>query len=258
MSAISRIFSICKNTFREAIRDRVLYNLIVFVLLITVAAVFLGELTAGSEARTIVNLGLAAVLIFGVFIAIFVGVGLVSKEIEKRTLYAVFAKPVTRPEFILGKYFGLSITLLVNIIVMGIGLSLALLWVGGANLIGSVWSAIYLIFFELIIVTAVAMLFSSFSTPALSALLTFLVFVIGHMSSALKGLGESLGGASEFFLSAIYFILPNFSNFEFATNAAHGAYPSSKFLFGSTIYAIAYCAIVLSITILIFRRRNLK
>src|SRR3954454_876789 len=90
----SRILSISKNTFREAVRDRILYNLVFFVLLLTAAAVFLGELTAGQEARTIVNLGLSAMLLFGAFISIFVGIGLVSKEIERRTVYAIFAKPV--------------------------------------------------------------------------------------------------------------------------------------------------------------------
>ncbi len=118
---LSRIFAIARNTFREAVRDRILYNLVIFVLLITAAAIFLGELTAGQEARTIVNLGLNAMLLFGAFIAIFVGVGLVSKEIEKRTIYAIFSKPVTRGEFIIGKYLGLCLTLLANVIVMGGG-----------------------------------------------------------------------------------------------------------------------------------------
>src|SRR5215212_4664009 len=101
-SVFRRIFSIARNTFREAVRDRVLYNLVVFVLLITASAIFLGELTAGHEARTIVNLGLSAMLLFGAFISIFVGVSLVSKEIEKRTIYAIFSKPVGRAEFIIG------------------------------------------------------------------------------------------------------------------------------------------------------------
>ena len=121
----SRILAIAGNTFREAIRDRVLYNLVVFVLLITACAILLGELTAGQEARTIVNIGLNAMLIFGTFIAIFVGVGLVSKEIEKRTVFNIFSKPVNRTEFIIGKFFGLCLTLLINVAVMGIGVSMA-------------------------------------------------------------------------------------------------------------------------------------
>src|SRR5215212_4015747 len=169
-SAHGRVFSIARNTFREAVRDRVLYNLVVFVLLITASAIFLGELTAGHEARTIVNLGLSAMLLFGAFIAIFVGVALVSKEIEKRTVFAIFAKPVSRSEFLIGKYLGLCLTLAVNVAVMGIGVSLALFYVGGNTLAVSIWNSIILVFFELTILTAVATLFSSFSSPALSAL----------------------------------------------------------------------------------------
>ncbi|HKP67931.1 MAG TPA: ABC transporter permease, partial [Pyrinomonadaceae bacterium] len=162
---MNRIFSIAKNTFREAVRDRVLYNLVLFVLLIVACAILLGDLTDGHEARTIVNIGLNAMLFFGAFIAIFVGVGLVSKEIEKRTIFAIFAKPVGRGEFIIGKYLGLCMTLAVNVLVMGIGVSVALVFVGAGGLAGSIWPSIALIFFELTILTAVATLFSSFSSP---------------------------------------------------------------------------------------------
>jgi ABC-type transport system involved in multi-copper enzyme maturation permease subunit len=162
---LSRILSIAKNTFREAVRDRVLYNLVLFVLLIVACAILLGDLTDGQEARTIVNIGLNAMLLFGVFIAIFVGVGLVSKEIDKRTVFSMFAKPVGRGEFIVGKYIGLCLTLLVNVLIMGVGVSLALLYVGGRGLAGSIWGAVMLIFFELAIVTSIAILFSRSHPP---------------------------------------------------------------------------------------------
>lgn len=134
----SPIPTIARNAFREAVRDRILYNLILFVLLITASAIFLGELTAGQEARVIVNLGLSAMLVFGTFISIFVGVSLVWKEIEKRTVYSIFSKPVRRSEFIIGKYLGLCLTLFVNVAVMGAGVSLALLYVGGGQLVWSI------------------------------------------------------------------------------------------------------------------------
>ena len=140
---LRRIRAIATNAFREAVRDRVLYNLVLFVLLLTAAAVFLGELSGGQERKIIVDLGLSAMLLFGVFISIFVGIGLVYKEIERRTVYAIFAKPVGRGEFLIGKYLGLCLTLLVNVVAMGAGISLALLYVrrgwdpaGPANLAG--------------------------------------------------------------------------------------------------------------------------
>ncbi len=256
---LSKIVSIALNAFREAVRDRVLYNLVVFVLMITAAAIFLGELTAGQEARTIVNLGLSAMLLFGTFISIFVGVGLVSKEIEKRTLYTIFSKPIGRGEFIVGKYLGLCLTILVNVLVMGVGVSLALIYVGGGALAGTIWGAVMMIFFELMIITAVAILFSTFSSPALSALLTFLVFIIGHFSASLKDFAENLGSQSaKLFFNTIYYLLPNLSHFSYITASAHGETPTAKILGAGVLYAFCYVSVLLSISILIFRRRNLK
>lgn len=256
---MSKLLSIALNTFRESVRDRILYNLVFFVLLITAAAVLLGELTAGNEARVIVNLGLSVVLLFGAFIAIFVGVGLVSKEIEKRTVYAIFAKPVSRHEFIVGKYLGLCLTLLLNVFIMAIGITLALLYVGNSALIGSVWAAVFLIYLELIILTAIAILFSSFSSPILSALLTFLVFIIGHFNAALKELAESLGSqATKIFFSALYYFFPNLSFFSFSTNASHGQMPAGSYLLSAALYCLIYVVILLTASIVIFSRRNFK
>ena len=258
---LSRIYSIGRNTFREAVRDRVLYNLVLFVLLLTGASIFLGELSGGQERKIIVDLGLSAMLLFGVFIAIFVGVGLVYKEIERRTIYAIFSKPVGRGEFIVGKYLGLCLTLLVNVTVMGAGVSLALIYVsrGWDPLVLSIWPAILLIYFELMILTAVALLFSSFSSPALSALLTFFVFIIGHFSADLKDLGNSMGGAAARWLfRGLYYLLPNLQNLSHITPAAHGQTPHLASAAAAILYALVYIAILLSVATLIFRRRNFK
>ena len=256
---LSRILTISKNAFREAVRDRILYNLILFVLLITASAVFLGELTAGQEARVIVNLGLSSTLIFGTFISIFVGVSLVWKEIEKRTVYSIFSKPIGRGEFIIGKFVGLCLTLFVNVAIMGLGVTLALLYVGGGRFAGIIWPAILLVFFELTILTAVAIMFSSFSTPALSALLTFFVFVIGHFSSSLRDLAQNLGSdAAKGFFEAVYYIVPNLSHFSFITETANGIAAPPAMIGGAFIYALVYDIILLTITVLIFSRRNFK
>ncbi len=256
---LRNISAIARNTFREAVRDRVLYNLVVFMLLITACAVLLGDLTAGQEARTVTNIGLSSMLLFGVFIAIFVGVSLVSKEIEKRTLYAVFSKPVGRGEFIVGKYLGLCLTLLVNIVVMGAGVSAALLYVSAGDLAVSIWGTVILVILELTIVTAVATMFSSFSSPALSALLTFLVWVIGHFSASLRDLAENLGSSgAKFLFGAIYYVFPNLSHFEFVTLAARGDAPPILYIAELLLYTIVFDVILISIAIVIFRRRNLK
>ena len=256
-----RITAIARNAFREAVRDRVLYNLVLFVLLLTGASVFIGELSGGQERKVIVDLGLSAMLLFGVFIAIFVGVGLVYKEIERRTIYAVFSKPVGRGEFLVGKYLGLCLTLLVNVLVMGVGVSLALVYVshGWDPLIPKIWPAVLLIYMELMLLTATALLFSSFSSPALSALLTFMVFIIGHFSADLKSLASSLGGSgARWLFTGLYYLLPNLSNYSFITPAAHGRAPSPGFVFATALYAFVYITVILAAATLVFSRRNFK
>lgn len=258
---IWRISAIALNAFREAVRDRVLYNLVLFVLILTGAAVFIGELSGGQERKIIVDLGLSAMLLFGVFIAIFVGVGLVYKEIERRTIYAIFAKPITRGEFIIGKYLGLGLTLLVNVLVMGAGVSAALIYVsrGWDPLAISIWPAILLIYVELMILTSVALLFSSFSSPALSALLTFFVFIIGHFSTDLKSLATSMGSAgARWLFGALYYLLPNLANLSYITPAAHGQLPEVTNALAVVAYSLIYIVVILAAATLIFSRRNFK
>lgn len=260
-SSLGRVATIARNAFREAVRDRVLYNLVLFVILLTAGAVFLGELSAAQEAKIIVDMGLSAMLLFGVFIAIFVGVGLVYKEIERRTLYAIFSKPVGRGEFLLGKYLGLCLTLAVNVAVMGAGVSLALLFVRGGwePLALRIWPAVVLILMELTVVVAVAILFSSFSSPALSALLTFAAFVIGHFSADLKAFAATLGSAgTRLFFDALYYLLPNLSHYSYITDAAYGETPTAAAFAGAALYTLAYSAVLLAAATLVFSRRNFK
>lgn len=259
-SRARRVLTIARNAFREAVRDRVLYNLVLFVLLLTAGAIFLGELSAAQEAKIIVDLGLSAMLVFGAFIAVFVGVGLVYKEIERRTVYAIFAKPVGRGEFLIGKYLGLCLTLAVNVAVMGAGVSLALLYVGGwSSLVWSIWPAVALIYFELAILVAVALLFSTFSSPALSALMTFAAFVIGHFSADLKTFAAATGTTpAQIFFGLLYYLLPNLSHFAYITRAAHGETPTPQAFFGAALYAIIYAGVLLAAATIIFNRRNFK
>jgi ABC-type transport system involved in multi-copper enzyme maturation permease subunit len=258
---LRRTMTIARNAFREAVRDRVLYNLVLFVLLLTVGAIFLGELSAAQEAKIIVDMGLSASLMFGVFIAVFVGTGLVYKEIEKRTVYAILSKPVGRGEFLIGKYLGLSLTLAVNIIVMGAGLSVALLFVarGYDPLIASVWAAMAFIYLELLIIVAVALFFSTFSTPALSAMLTLAIFVIGNFNADLKAFADSIGTpGARFFFNALYYLLPNLSTYSYITPAAHNQLPSPDLFLLSLLYAVCYIAALLTAAAIVFNRRNFR
>ena len=255
------IAAIARNAFREAVRDRVLYNLVLFVLLLIGSAIFLGELSAGQEVKITIDLGLSAMLLFGAFIAIFVGVGLVYKEIERRTLYAILSKPIGRGQFLLGKYLGLCLTLLINVAIMGIGVSVALIYLhrGWDPLVVKIWPAILLIYFELMILTGVALLFSSFSSPALSALLTFFVFIIGHFSDDLNALAKSSGSAAARALfRALYYLLPNLTHYSVITPTAHGIAPDAGAVGLAAAYAVVYSAVLLAAATLIFGRRNFK
>ncbi len=256
-----RTLAIARNAFREAVRDRVLYNLVLFVLLLIGGAIFLGELSAGQEVKIIIDLGLSAMLLFGAFIAIFVGVGLVYKEIERRTLYAILSKPIGRGQFLLGKYLGLCLTLLINVGIMGVGISLALIYIrrGWDPLVLKIWPAILLIYFELMILTGVALLFSSFSSPALSALMTFFVFIIGHFSGDLKGLANSsTSSAARLLFRALYYLLPNLTHFSVITPTAHGITPDTSSMGLAAAYAFVYSSVLLAAATLVFGRRNFK
>ncbi|HXG64229.1 MAG TPA: ABC transporter permease [Blastocatellia bacterium] len=256
-----RVWAIALNTFRESVRDRVLYNLILFVLLLVGASVFIGDLAVDYESKFIADLGLSAMLVFGALIAIFIGVGLVYKEIERRTIYNLLSKPVSRREFIIGKYLGLCMTLLVNSAVMVAATELALLYVnkGFVPLHLAVLPAAYLIYLELALVVAVALMFSSFTTPMLASLFSFAVYVIGHFSGDLRLAARiTESEVTRAVLTVLYYLLPNLSNFGFIAEASHGRIAPAQMVLWATVYAIVYVAILLSAAVVIFERRNFK
>jgi ABC-type transport system involved in multi-copper enzyme maturation permease subunit len=245
----------------------VLYNLILFALILILSSIALGQLTLGNEDKVILDLGLASISIFGMLIAVFIGTSLVYKEIEKKTVYALLAKPVHRHELILGKYAGLLFTLFVNVAIMTAGLELTLLYVGRIGWGGHlrVLPAVYLIFLSLALITSLALLFSTFSTPALSAVFTFFLWVIGHFGKDLLRFGELTQSA---FVNgvcrAIYYAIPNLSNFKMIDSrhiiqsAGYGRPIDSLAVVVITLYCVVYCAVSISLTICIFARRDFK
>jgi ABC-type transport system involved in multi-copper enzyme maturation permease subunit len=256
----SRVLHIAINTFREAVRDRVLYNLIAFALLMSGAAVLVGTISIGIERLVVINLGLTAVSLFGMVIAILVGIGLVAKEIEKRTLYTVLSRPVRRWEFIAGKFFGLSGTLAVNTFFMAMGVFLALLYVSHhfQSSDTTVLIALYFIVLQLLIITALALLFSSFSSPLLSAIFAFSLFVIGSFAEDLRGFAKMTHGVAGWFATGAAYLVPNLSALNVINQAAHGQHVAWQLTFYNTAYALFYTIAILSGAVLIFERRNLK
>ena len=255
-----RIVHSASNTFREAVRDRVLYNLIAFALLMSGAAILVGQISIGIERLVVINLGLTAVSLFGIVIAIFIGIGLVSKEIDKKTLYTVLSRPVRRWEFIIGKFFGLAGTLVVNAFFMALGVFAALLYVSHHFQATDGWLlvALYFIILQFLIITALALLFSSFSSPLLSAVFAFALFVIGTFAEDLRGFAGMTKGIARWLATGMAYLVPNFSALNIITSVAHERPVATQLIFANTVYALIYTTMALSGAVLIFEHRNLK
>ena len=263
--------AIAINVFRESVRDKVLYNLVLFAVLLIGASYLIGQLTAGQDVKIIKDLGLAATSMFGLFIAVFIGIGLVSKEVERRSIYALLAKPIHRYQLVLGKYFGLTLTLAVNIATMTAALYAALAYMawGVDPALERAWDApaldpallkaVALILVELMLVTAIALFFSTFSTPMLSAALTFGLFIVGHFSADLRTIQDVVDSPAAARLArGLYWVLPNLSQFDVKSDVVHGQLVPLGYLGVTMAYAAAYITMLLAISMVVFSRRDFK
>ena len=259
------------NVFRESVRDKVLYNLVFFAILLIAASLLIGELTAGQDVKIIKDLGLTATSIFGLFIAVFIGIGLVSKEVERRTIYSLLAKPIDRWQLVVGKYAGLAVTLTVNVAVMAVAqyVVLAYLRWGISPDVERAWDApaldpsllvaIGLILVQLWIVTAIAVFFSTFSTPLLSAALTFGLFIVGHFSADLRNFQNVVASpVAGRITSALYWVLPNLAQFDVKASVVHGQRVAPGYVGVALAYAAVYIALLLTISTSVFARRDFK
>jgi ABC-type transport system involved in multi-copper enzyme maturation permease subunit len=250
-----KLYAIAINTFREAIRDRILYLILAFSLVLILASRAISLLTVGSEEKIIKDIGLGAISLFGVATAIFVGVGLVFKEIEKKTVYTLTAKPIRRSQFIAGKYLGLALVLLVNLSIMTLAFYL-LLWLKGYLDFG-LGKAIILILVELLLITAIAIFFSSFSSPLLSSLFTVSAYVVGHLSWSLLLLQDRMESASaRWICKALYRILPNLEYLNIKGEVVHQVHVPAQDLAWAALYGLSYTAVVLLLAMAVFRRRD--
>ena len=249
------------NTFREAVRDRVLYNLVFFGLLMIAGAILAGDISIGIHRLVIINLGLTAISIIGLVMSIFIGVGLVYKEIEKRTLYTLLARPVKRWQFLVGKFGGLLLTLLVNTSLMTVGLFIALFYSERAFIRAdlTILVAVYFILLELALVTALALFFSCFSSPMLSTLFTLAIYITGVFAADIRDFGQlTKSPLIEGLTRVLYYLVPNFHNFNAIEAAGHAQHIPFSLIWQNTVYTILYAAVVLIASSAIFSRRNLK
>jgi ABC-type transport system involved in multi-copper enzyme maturation permease subunit len=268
MKAIGRV---ALAAYKESVRDRVPLMIVGFGVLLVAASYLISQMTAGQDIKIIKDLGLAALSIFGLLIAVFIGIGLVAKEVERKSIYSVLSKPVTREQFLLGKYLGLVMTLAVNLsamcvayyAVLGYQHLFATQGIRGAAeapvLDPRLMIAVVLIFGELMLITAVALFFSTFSSPFLSATLTLALWVAGHFNADLRHFEEvvnspAAAGAARVF----YYMLPNLAPFDVKAEIVHGVPVSPSHVALTLAYAMVYIAILLIGSIAIFRRRDFK
>jgi ABC-type transport system involved in multi-copper enzyme maturation permease subunit len=244
---------------------------VLFAMLMIGASYLIGQLTAGQDVKIVKDLGLSAISMFGVFIAVFIGIGLVSKEVERRSIYALLAKPVHRYQIVVGKYAGLTLTLAVNVVIMagalyavlvytswGVDASVQRAWDAPA-LDPALLKAIALILVELMLITAIALFFSTFSTPMLSAAFTFGLFIVGHFSADLRNFDQVVDSPAAVRLArGLYWILPNLAQFDVKAQVVHGQRVPLGYLALTTAYAALYISMLLAIAMLVFSRRDFK
>ncbi len=267
-----RLGLVAWHVFKESVRDRVLYAIAAFALLLVTASVVFSQLTAGQDLKIMKDFGLATIEVAGALMTVFIGVGLVSREIERRSIFALLAKPLPRWEFVVGKYFGLVLTITVNVWAMAAALYLALAWQHWVAPLGvkASWAApaldprltigVLMITLELALLTAVALFFSTFSSSALiSVVLTVGVFVAGLLSADLRGFNDAVEApVIGQIIAGVGWLVPAFSSFDVKTEIVYGLPIGAGKVLYTIAYAVAYAATAVGAAVMVFRRREFK
>jgi len=253
---MSRVWAIAANTLREAVRNRILYALLFFAMVPIACSSLLGHLTVGEYHKIVMDVGLAAISVFGVLIAIFVGIGLVNQEIERKTIYTIASKPIPRGAFVLGKYLGLVGLLAILVTLMGAAQALSMAF-NGVPVSPSFATALMAIGTELLVVTAFAVLYSTFTRPTLASFFSLSTVVIGRLSSDIREFGAASESVALQKLSAIVFwLLPNLEAFNIRTEVVHGVPLPVEFVALILAYGVLYSAVVIAVSVVVFHFRD--
>jgi len=252
------VFTIANLTFREAIREKIFYNLVVFALLFIAVGAEASYFVIGDWERIVKDISLSSIEIFGVLIATFLGVGLIAREVEKRTVYTVLSKPISRASYVLGRYIGLLMILAVNSLLMLCAL-LAALWFARSPVELATIEAFVLIFFQFMLIAGFAVLFSSFTTQTLGAIICLTLYIIGHLSADLKYfMSEKFSISLRALSKSVYYALPNLELLNLKPQATYGITSEWSYILYASLYGLLYTSALLTITILIFNKRDLK
>ncbi len=252
-----RIWVIAKNGFQEVIRDRILYFILFFLILLGLALALLPEISANTHEKIFIDFGLSAIEIFGVIVAIFVGTGLINKEIEKRTVLVLIPKPISRAEFIIGKHLGLSAVIGVMITAMSAIYFGLLTFANYSYPLVPLLVSIFYLYLELLLIIAVALVFGVFTSSVLATLFSLGIYLMGNISQDLLKLGNiSKSSNIQAITEKLYLILPDLSHLNLKNEAVYGVLPNALELLTNGVYGIIYTIVLLSIAILIFSRRQ--
>ncbi|CAN1209682.1 ABC transporter permease [Tumidithrix helvetica PCC 7403] len=256
-TSLGRILAIASNVFRETVREQVLYLTLLFTFVLIAAIVAIPEFSAEGAPRMIVDSGMAAIEVVSLIVAMFVGTNLVNKELEKRTIFVLIAKPMSRAEFILGKHLGISAVIATLIAIMT-AIFIALMAIRKIPLpTDAILIANFFTFWQIMLVAAIAVLFGTFSSSLVAALLTLASYLVGNFSRDLLVLGEISKNASfQNVTRFLYLVLPDLSRANLKNEAVYGILPSILELFNNGVYILSYALLVLAIAILIFSRRQ--
>ena len=254
----SRTFQVALHTLLETMRDRVFGVSILFAVLLLGAALLLSPLAAGEQDKIVMDLGLAGISLIGLFLALFIGASLVFREVERRSIYTILSKPLARDEYILGKYAGSVLTVLLNVLFMSV-LYVLLVSLYLKTFHFGLLAALYLIALELTVIAAFSLLFSVVSSPFLGAFFTLAIYVAGHLARDILHFAEMMpAGIGREILKGVTYLLPNLEYFNVKGMAVYGKPIGMDLLLFATGYGALYVCAALLLATLVFRRKDLQ
>lgn len=253
-----RVWAVLVNTFKETIRNRILLNILLFAVGLIFLSLVLGDWSLGHQEKVIKDFGLAAMSIFGLLIAIFIGIRLVVQEMEQRTIYAILSKPLHRWEFVLGKYLGLACTLGLNVLLMFVAL-LIVNGIGEGRIDLALLPAVVLIFIEILLIVAFSLFFSTLTSPTLAAFFTITVYIVGHTTAFLREYVQVYPDRGFHWLfKAIYYVMPNLENLNLKMAAVEHLKISPSTIGFGLLYGLCYLTFILLLTMVIFEQKDIK
>ncbi len=251
-----RALTVALNTYREAVRDKILYVLLFFAGATILASKALGYVSMGEDIKVIADISLAAISIFGALIAIFVGTNLVYKEVDKRTIYTILSQPIFRYEFVLGKYLGLAMLIATTTGLMGLGAA-AYIWTLGGEVNGAYFAAVLLIYCKLLLITALSVLMSTLTSPILGAVIVLTTYFVGHATGIMLDLpGQFEGTFAKHAIEAAYYVIPNLGHFDVWREYANGVAVPGAYIAWTVGYGALYTVMLLFFAAVAFQDKD--